>query len=150
MTEAMGGRGRRARVGLAAFLALAGLACGDTSEGILVPGDVDLSIDSVVVEPPTAFVGEIGARVQFTATALDTAGVEVPRSSFTWRSSDQRVATVDRNGLATALAAGQTEITASVGQASGSAFLTVSPVLTPNPAESRGRRLDLPRSPARR
>ena len=53
-----------------------------------------------------------GERQQFTARAFDAEGREVGGVLFRWLSGNTQVATIDRSGLATALAAGTAEITA--------------------------------------
>lgn len=68
-----------------------------------------------------------GGTFGFTAVALDTQGGLVPGIAFDWGSSDTNVATIDADGLATALnQAGQTNITASV--MNGAMTVTSAPV----------------------
>jgi hypothetical protein len=96
---------------------------------------------SVVVTPHTASIRQ-GSTQQFTAVALDAQGNVVPGISFSWGSAQISVAVVNGTGLATALSAGTTTITASAGTLSGSATLTVQQgpglpvriVVTPSPA----------------
>ena len=55
----------------------------------------------------------VDKTMQLTAT-LEPSGA-TGASMVSWKSSNEKVATVDRNGLLTALAAGTTTITASIG-----------------------------------
>jgi peptidoglycan/xylan/chitin deacetylase (PgdA/CDA1 family)/uncharacterized protein YjdB len=64
----------------------------------VIPGDVSINT---------------GGTRQFSALATDQNGLAMSEVAFTWKSSDPAVATIDANGLATALAAGTTQISAS-------------------------------------
>lgn len=89
--------------------------CDDTE-----PGDVA----SVTVAPEEATVG-VGATQAFTATARD-ADENIVAAALTWSSSDPDVATVDADGVATAVAPGTVTITATAAnEVAGSATLTV-------------------------
>ena len=81
-------------------------------------------IASVTVSPDEAMIEE-GATQQFTATASTSDGMEIPDVEFTWSSSDEMVATVDSDGLATGVGAGEAMITATADSISGLAMLTV-------------------------
>jgi uncharacterized protein YjdB len=82
-------------------------------------------IVSIVVTPPAATITGIGGTQQFTATALDAQGDVVPGVTFQWSSSNAGIASVNGAGLATAIAAGGTTITATAHGVSGHAALTV-------------------------
>ena len=78
-----------------------------------------------------------GATSQLAASALDRNGAAmVPQPTFTWTSSNTAVATIDVNGLVTAVSAGTAVITATdaVSAVSGTVTITVTaaaaPVLT--------------------
>jgi DNA/RNA endonuclease G (NUC1) len=71
-------------------------------------------IDSVAVAPITATI-IVGATQSFTATAYDSEGQLITGATFTWSSSDESVATVNGNGLATGVAPGDADITATSG-----------------------------------
>ena len=68
----------------------------------------------IVVSPATANIPP-GATQQFSAQGFDQNGQEIAGLSFVWTSSDADVASIDQNGLATALGAGTTQIAAAVG-----------------------------------
>ena len=65
-------------------------------------------------------LGALGASVQLTARALDSNGADVSGAAFTWASSASGVASVDANGLVTAVSDGDASILASSGGVSGS------------------------------
>ncbi|MEN8375213.1 MAG: fibronectin type III domain-containing protein [Gemmatimonadota bacterium] len=115
-----------------------------------------LSCDEVVVEPvPVAVVSvtpgslalDIGATRRLQATATDASGNALPRP-ITWRSADPSIATVDGNGLVSALAEGTVDITAEMGSVDGSATVSVSSVpavaVDPATATVSARRRGLP------
>ena len=79
----------------------------------------------VSVTPPAATV-DVGATQQFAAAATDAQGNPVS-VAVTWASSNTAAATVNQSGLATAVGPGTTTITATAGQVTGSATLTVRP-----------------------
>lgn len=118
----------------AALAAVAIAACGATDPfRVLVRGTLDAAVDSVAVSPATAVATEIGEEIEFVAVPLDELGQEVS-ATVTWRSTDLTVATIDRFGVATALAAGETRIRAIAGSVTGEAVLTVIPDLNPGPS----------------
>ena len=81
-------------------------------------------VASVMVNPPEASIEE-GQEQQFAAMAVTADGMAIPNVEYTWMSSDENVATVDLNGLATGVSAGEAEITATVDGVSDMAILTV-------------------------
>ncbi|MDX1646768.1 MAG: Ig-like domain-containing protein [Longimicrobiales bacterium] len=85
-------------------------------------------VASVSVSPEVATIVP-GQRQQFTATAHDGDGREIPGISFTWSSSDPTIASVDDNGLATGVTDGTVQVSADVGDQgpTGSATLVVEP-----------------------
>ena len=89
-------------------------------------------VASVSVTPPTASIEE-GQTQQFEAIAATEDGMAIPDVEFTWTSSDDNVATVSSMGLATGVIAGEVMITATVGEVSDSAMLTVTEPLPPPP-----------------
>ena len=72
---------------------------------------------SIVIEPMGATLTTIGQTVQFTATVLDQNGQRVANAVVTWSSSDESIATVDVQGMVTAVKNGTTRITATSGSA---------------------------------
>ncbi|UCC49261.1 MAG: Ig domain-containing protein [Gemmatimonadota bacterium] len=102
--------------------------------------DGPLPVSSVEVTPATATLAALGATQQFSAVAEDANGNTITGVTFTWASSNTNVATVDANGLATAVADGNTQITATTTDGpSGSADLTVAQqtatiTVSPDPA----------------
>jgi len=80
---------------------------------------------SITISPST-FSLPLGNTQQFAATGIYASGItENVTNGVTWSSSTPGVATVSSSGLATALSAGQTSISASLGAINGSASLTV-------------------------
>ena len=86
---------------------------------------------SITVEPSSHTLEMIGATVQLTATVRDQNENVMMDVTVTWSSGDESVATVSDQGLVTATGNGMAEITAQVGDAMGTAAITVSePVAT--------------------
>ena len=84
------------------------------------------TVTSVSVTPSAASL-QTGDSQPFTATAKYSNGATANvTSSASWKSSNTSVASVDSTGLATTVAAGAVNISATVGGVSGSAPLTVS------------------------
>ncbi|HKR00189.1 MAG TPA: lamin tail domain-containing protein [Pyrinomonadaceae bacterium] len=77
-------------------------------------------IDHITVTPASATI-VIGGTQQFTAQAFDASNNALTGVTFTWNSSNPGVATIDGNGLATGVAAGTTQITATSGSVTSSA-----------------------------
>jgi uncharacterized protein YjdB len=110
-------------------------------------------VASVVVRPTTADA-TAGGRVQFTATAYDASQTALTDRPITWSSNNESMATVNANGLVTALAAGVVTITATAEGKSDAATLTITraPVatveVTPDPlAMSVGQTTQLTATP---
>jgi hypothetical protein len=82
------------------------------------------AIGVVTVSPNPATVG-VGQTQSFTASAVDLHNGSVSGPSFTWGSDNVAVATVNTSGLATGVAAGTANISATTGGVTGSAALTV-------------------------
>jgi uncharacterized protein YjdB len=104
---------------------------------LTVPAPV-ATLTSIAVTPTTTSI-PVGATQQFAATATYSDGTTGNvTTTATWTSSKPTVATV-ASGLATAVAAGSTTLTATLNGVNGTATLTVTPILssiavTPNPA----------------
>ena len=83
------------------------------------------SAGSIVIEPSSAMLMSLGETVQLSASVLDANGQAVEEAAVTWSSSDEGVATVNSQGLVTAVSNGTATITARSGSASATAAITV-------------------------
>ncbi len=92
-------------------------------------------VSTVTVSPSEASIEE-GQTQQFEAMATTSDGTVVPDVMFTWESSEEMVATVDENGLATGVGTGDAMITATADNVSGTAMLTVTEPPPPEPVVS--------------
>ena len=97
-------------------------AAGDVSGAVSVA--VTQSAGSVVVSPEESTIA-LGDTLRLDAEAFDENGHRVDGAAFSWSSSDARVARVDEGGLVEAVAEGTARITATSGDASGVAEITV-------------------------
>lgn len=83
------------------------------------------TLDSIAVTPTNPSIAPENSQ-QFTATGTYSDGTTKDiTNEVTWSSSDTSVATIDGSGYATAITAGTTTITATLGGVSGSTTLTV-------------------------
>ena len=107
-----------------------------STDGILTgvfPGDADVTVTvdgvsrtvrvrvnaaSIDVKSASTFV-LVGTTMPLQATALDANDAPIPNVPVTWSTSNQAVATVDANGVVTALTPGLAVITATGGGATG-------------------------------
>ena len=97
---------------MAALLMIAALlACGGSSSSTTTTDTTTLK--TITITPASATVN-INQSTNFIATALDSKGNAVSNLTYTWTSSAPTVAIVTNSGLATGLAAGNANITASV------------------------------------
>ena len=83
----------------------------------------------VDVSPASVEFSALGDSVQLTAAPFDANDSAVEDATITWSSADDAVATVDSNGLVTAVGNGSASITAQAGASSGVAAVTVSQVI---------------------
>ena len=97
-------------------------AAGDVSAAVVVT--VMQSAGSVVVSPDEGAI-PLGDTLRLAAEAFDENGHRVEGAMFAWSSSDAGVASVDESGLVEAVAEGTARITATAGDASGAAEITV-------------------------
>ena len=104
--------------GMATITATAGGVSG--SAAVTVAQEV-----SAVAVSPAANTLAVGDMLQLTAEAADANGNRVGDAAFSWESGDADVATVDADGLVTAVGNGTATITATAGGVSGSATVTV-------------------------
>ncbi|MDE2847553.1 MAG: Ig-like domain-containing protein, partial [Gemmatimonadota bacterium] len=79
----------------------------------------------ITITPATTTLTSIGQTVQHSATVLDQNGQPVPGAVVTWSSSNAAVATVNSQGLVTAVMNGTAQITARSGNVSTSINVTV-------------------------
>lgn len=107
----------RARAGVLALAVLALAACDDSTGS-------SNEIFRLDVDPPAAVLN-VGSVQQMVATPVNPNGRILERRSITWASSTPAVATIDENGLVTAVAGGTTTITATTGGESAEVTLTV-------------------------
>ena len=85
---------------------------------------------SLTIEPAAHTLEAIGDTVELAAVVLDQHENAMADVMVTWSSGDDAVATVDENGLVTAVDNGMAEITAQAGDAMGTASITVAQVPT--------------------
>ncbi|MYB05443.1 MAG: Ig-like domain-containing protein, partial [Gemmatimonadetes bacterium] len=107
-----------AGVGETTIAATSGDASGDAVVTVMQ------SADSVVVWAAADTVA-LGDTLRLVAEAFDANGLRVEGAQFDWSSSDVAVARVDGSGLVTAVAEGMATITATAGDARGTAEVTV-------------------------
>ncbi|MCY3556373.1 MAG: leucine-rich repeat domain-containing protein, partial [Gemmatimonadetes bacterium] len=79
----------------------------------------------IMITPATTTLTAIGQTAQLSATVLDQNGQPVPGAVVTWSSGNAAVATVNSQGLVTAVMNGAAQITARAGNASASVNVTV-------------------------
>ena len=81
-------------------------------------------LTSITLSPATASIA-LGTKQQFSAVGNFDDGSTQPLTSVTWFSGSSAVASVDQNGLASGLGAGNATITVASGSVTGTASLTV-------------------------
>ncbi|MGN6593688.1 MAG: Ig-like domain-containing protein, partial [Terriglobales bacterium] len=109
--------------------ALLAWGCGSSSSGGSnnSGGNTTPTLASITVSPAAPSIA-VGATQAFTAAAKDSTGAAMTGLTFTWTSSNTAVATITSAGVATAVAAGTTQITAKSGSITSAAVtLTVTP-----------------------
>ncbi len=84
---------------------------------------------TVVITPPTASFTAIGQTQQFAAVVKDQNGDTLVNAGVTWSSGDAAVVSISSSGLATAVANGTAQVTATSGTANGNASVTVAQVV---------------------
>ena len=82
------------------------------------------------VTPASVVLTALGDTVRLTAEVRDQHGEVMAGTTVSWTSSDTSVATVDASGLVAAAGDGAATITATAGQATGSAAATVEQVVS--------------------
>ena len=87
---------------------------------------VDQEVVVVEIDPGEIVLVEQGAEVQLSAEGLDDAGTPYHRAhTIGWESDDEAVATVDTEGVVTAVSEGVATVTATVGGVEGTVQVTV-------------------------
>jgi hypothetical protein len=97
-------------------------------------------VSAVTITPAADTLLALGDTVRLSAEASDANGHAVEGAVFAWASADTLVAVVDSAGLVTAAGNGTATIAASVGEASGSAVVTVLRTFTLSGTVRDGRR----------
>ncbi len=82
------------------------------------PAAIEIAPESVTLE-------EIGATATLEALVLDEEGEPIEGAEITWSSGDEEVATVDEEGVVTAVGEGETTITATAGEVNAEVPVTV-------------------------
>ncbi|MDE0649896.1 MAG: Ig-like domain-containing protein [Gammaproteobacteria bacterium] len=121
----MQSRGLLAVAGIAVLV----LSCGDGA--VEPPPPPPAPVATTVVLLPAARLMGPGDTGRLLAEAFDASGRRVSSAVFTWSSSNDSVATVDASGLVRGVGEGTARITATAGEASGAAEITV---VNPDPA----------------
>lgn len=88
-------------------------------------GPSDPVLTTVVVVPGSQSMTTADAATQLTASARDENGDPIAGQTFTWESSNTNVAMVSTTGFVTPVSAGTSTITATTGDKSGTAVVTV-------------------------
>jgi len=102
----------------------------DDWEGGTLVAAAPPAVAAVSVSPSSASI-VTGTTQQLTATTTDSSNNVLTGRTVTWASDNSAVATVDANGLVTAVAAGTATITATSEGKSGTATITVTPLPAP-------------------
>ncbi len=103
------------------------IALVDTVQGFAEVTVENEPIDSVELTPTSASIF-IGDTTQLAAVAKSADDSDLPNRVITWSTSDNRIATVDMNGLVTAVAPGVITITAEAEGKTAKADITVAVV----------------------
>lgn len=113
----LGGAQRLVRTGLLIAGALVQAGCTDSH------GPPEVAV--LRIAPHTALELERGQSYHYTVAATDGTGTPISGVNVLWHSRDGGIATVDQNGLVSALGSGSTAIVASVGKISDEVLLMV-------------------------
>ena len=118
---ALGRRLQHRIFALAAVAALLG-ACGGGGEKTTAPPVPVLTTINVTLSASSV---QVGQTANASATGTDQNGASIGVNAVTWSSGATNVATVDANGIVTAVSAGTATITATSAGKSGAATITV-------------------------
>jgi hypothetical protein len=95
---------------------------------VYVQGEVPFP-DGVIGVTPAADTMTVGGTVFFVPRVMNAVGDTLPNQIVTWSTSDPDIATVDPQGIVTAVAPGTAVITATQGSLTGSASMVVCPAI---------------------
>jgi len=98
-------------------------ACGESGPPVPVATSISLSTNAVTLNA-------LGATQTITATVKDQNGQAMTGQAVTWNTLNSAIATVSTTGQVTAVANGQTQVTATSGTLNASATVTVAQVVT--------------------
>ncbi|HKR09473.1 MAG TPA: Ig-like domain-containing protein [Gemmatimonadaceae bacterium] len=98
----------------------------DDWEGASLVQAAPAPVAAVAVSPAAATLA-VGGTQQLTASTKDSTGAALSGRTVVWSSSNSSAATVDGNGLVSAVAAGSANIVATSEGVSGTATITVAP-----------------------
>lgn len=101
---------------------------GEGSLSVMALPPVPVATVSVTLSPSSLVVGQ---TANATATLRDAGGTDLTGRAVSWSSSNAGVASVNSNGVVTAVSAGSTNIVATSEGKNGSAALTVTVTLAP-------------------
>ncbi len=101
----------------------------------------DAAVLTAITLDPSEITLQKGQKTAFSAIAFDQYGNEMVGTSFEWASSNTTIGSVNANGIFTAHGAGMTTVTASNGDVSGTATVTVTP---PHGDQTEDMPLDVP------
>jgi len=99
-------------------------------------------LTTIGISPTNATI-EVGSTQAFTVTGFDQFGAPISLPTVVWQCGSN-VATISNTGVATAVTAGSTQITATAGGVTGHVFLTVTVPPPPPPAPPMVSRLSPP------
>jgi glucose/arabinose dehydrogenase len=116
----------------AALTAIPLLSCGSDGGGGNIQEPTPAPVSTVTVTAPDSTV-QVGETVQLSATAKDANGTTLQGRTIEWTTANGAIASVSPTGLVTALAAGQSEISAVSEGVSGSLPITVAAQPPPGP-----------------
>jgi hypothetical protein len=109
-----------------------GLACLALAVPLLIincKGSTEASVaTTIVISPPAATLAAVGRTQQFTAAVHDQHGKVITTATVSWASTNTAAVTVGTTGLATAVANGLSQVTATSGSATQNAAVTVAQV----------------------
>ncbi|MDE2878525.1 MAG: Ig-like domain-containing protein [Gemmatimonadota bacterium] len=99
-------------------------SAGDASDTAEIT--VAQEVSAIAVSPATARLEAVGDTARLVAEPTDANGYPVADAAVDWRSDDKNVAVVDSAGLVRAVGEGTATVTASTGDVSATAAITVS------------------------